>query len=56
MNFYIFKSPHKKGVKPLEVLTYEPPDYIVRLRALKYGSIEIMNDDKLKEWEEQHED
>lgn len=55
MNWYIFRAPYTPGAVPLEQLTFEPPQYLIELRAMKYGSIEIMNEERWAEVQKEHE-
>lgn len=47
MNYYIFKNPYKKGDMPLEKLTYEPDDFMIGQKAVKYGTIIVISE---KDW------
>ena len=47
MKYFIFKSPRKKGDTPLEVLNYEPQEFIIEAKAMKYGSVEVVSEEKL---------
>lgn len=47
MRWFIFKSPKLAGDQPLEVFHYEPPQYIIQLRAVKYGSIVVISEEEL---------
>lgn len=49
MTYYIFKSPRKKGDRHLETLRYEPNDFIVQQKAVKYGPIIIISETELQE-------
>lgn len=45
MKHYIYKSPYKPGDTPIEIMKWEPNDFIVGLKAKKYGSIEIISEE-----------
>lgn len=47
MNWYIYRSPKKAGDAPLEVLPYEPNDFIAGIKAQKYGSIVFISEEQL---------
>lgn len=47
MNYYIFKSPRKKGDRPLETLHYEPNDFIIMQKAVKHGPVVVVSEESL---------
>lgn len=48
MNYSIFKTPRKKGDRPLETMSYEPNDFIIEQKAMKYGPIVILTEEELR--------
>ena len=52
MKYFIFKSPRKPGDTPLEVLSYEPSQFIIEMKAKKYQSIIIIFEEDLKKEDE----
>lgn len=48
MKYFVFKTPRKKTDRPLEEISYLLNDFLIELKALKYGPIEILNEDQLK--------
>lgn len=49
MMYYIFKAPRKPGAHWIEQLHYEPSDFIIQQKSVKYGPIEIYDENELKE-------
>lgn len=48
MTYYIFKAPFKQGDMPVEKIAFEPSDFLIQQKAMKYGAVVVMNDDELK--------
>ena len=53
MKWLIFKTPIKPGDQPVETLTFEPTEFLIQQKALKYQSIQILSEE---DWEKQKQD
>lgn len=48
MKYFIFKAPLNTKDTPLEELNYEPNDFIIQQKAMKYGAIVVCSEEDLK--------
>jgi hypothetical protein len=48
MMWYVYKSPRRFGELALETLNYEPTDFIIRQKAMKYGPIVVISEEELE--------
>jgi hypothetical protein len=48
MRYFIFKSPRKPGDQPLETLAYEPGEFTISNKAVKYGPIVVISEEAIK--------
>lgn len=48
MRHFIFKSPRRPGDRHLEELSYEPTEFIIEQKALKYGNIVIVSEEEIR--------
>lgn len=51
MTWFLFKAPHVRGEMPIQTFREEPPTYLVELKAMEFGSIVVMDDAALAQWE-----
>ena len=52
MKYFIFKAPYKKGDSALEEMGFEPSEFLIGMKAQKYGSVVIMSEEDVKKEEE----
>jgi len=54
MKYYFFKAPRKPGDQPIEEVTYEPNEFIIGQKAMKYGAVIVLDEKAWKEEQQLH--
>lgn len=49
MMYYIFKAPRRPKAHWIEQLHFEPSDFMLQQKSVKYGPIEIYDENELRE-------
>lgn len=47
MKYYLFKLPRKLGDKEIEILKFEPTEFMLEQKAMKHGPILVITEEEL---------